>query len=338
MRMSRLADGYLITQLLYVVAKLGVPDALASGPLTSEAVARAVGVDAGAVHRLLRGLAAEGVFTEDANGRFGLTELGACLRDGVPGSLRGVVIARGDLNYMAAAGLLAAVRDGGVPFDRVFGESLFAHLDRHPEHSMAFQGSMADRSRLEAAAVVAAYRFDSFRRLVDVGGGSGVLLEAILSVTPDLRGILLDRPGAVAQARSRLAAAALADRSDCVVGDFFAVVPPGGDAYLLSRIIHDWDDAQAHQILTRCREVMDGNATLLLVEAVLPEFAQDSPGAIRMDLHMLTLLSGRERTAKEYERLLSGSGFELIRIVPTDSPSGIAIVEARPTTAPTARS
>jgi hypothetical protein len=310
--MSRLMDGYLITQLLHVAARLGIADLLAEGPLPSEAIARTVGADPGALHRLLRGLAAEGVFTEDADGRFGLTDLGSCLRDGVPGSMRGATLARGDLYYKAAAGFLDAVRDGGTPFDLIYGETFFTHLDRNPPLAAAFQGSMSDRSRLEAAAVVNSYRFDAFRRIVDVGGGSGVLLEAILSATPGLQGVLLDRPGAAEQARERLTAAGLADRSECVPGDFFAAVPSGADAYLLSRVIHDWDDAAAQQILTRCREAMVDNATLLLVEAVLPDLAHDSPAAIRMDLHMLTLLPGRERTAAEYERLLAGAGFRLV--------------------------
>jgi hypothetical protein len=323
-------NGYLITQLLHVVAKLGVADVLADGPLPSEEVARAVGANPWVLHRMLRGLAAEGVFSESADGCFGLTELGACLRDGAPNSLRGAITVRGDLHYLAATGLLDAARDGGIPFDRVYGEGLFAHLERIPELATAFHRSMTDRSRLEAVAVVASYGFGAFRRIVDVGGGAGVLLEAILAATPGLRGVLLDRPSAVEQARNRLTAAGLADRGDCVVGDFFAAVPSGGDVYLLSRIIHDWDDEAARRILARCREAMADGAALLLVEAVLPEFAQDSPAAIGMDLSMLTLLPGRERTVEEYGVLLADTGFRLVRVVPTDSPSGIAVVEARP--------
>jgi hypothetical protein len=325
-------NGYLITQLLHVVAKLGVADVLADGPLPSEAIARAVGADPLVLHRMLRGLAAEGVFAENGDGRFGLTEIGACLRDGAPNSLRGAVVVRGDLHYKAASGLLDAARGGGIPFDRVYGEGLFAHLEHISELAAAFHQSMTDRSRLEAAAVVGSYGFGAFRRLVDVGGGTGVLLEAILLATPGPRGVLLDRPRPVEQARKRLADAGLAARADCVVGDFFDAVPSGGDAYLLSRIVHDWDDAAAQRILARCRAAMGDGATLLLVEAVLPEFAVDSPAAIAMDLGMLTLLPGRERTVEEYRSLLATAGFRLARVIPTGSPSGIAVVEARPST------
>jgi hypothetical protein len=327
-------DGYLITQLLYAAAKLGIADVLAGEPLTSDAIARAVGADPEALHRLLRGLAAEAVFVEQPDGRFGLTEVGAGLRSDTPGSLRGAVLARGDLYYTAASGLLAAVREGGIPFERVHGQPFFAHLDRHPELAAAFQGSMADRSRREAAAVVATYRFDGFRRVVDVGGGSGVLMEAILSATPGLHGILLDRPGVAERAAERLASAGLADRCACVPGDFFASLPPGGDAYLLSRVLHDWDDDAALKIIARCREAMGTASTLLVIEAVLPALARDDPAAIRMDLHMLTLLQGRERTAAEYDRLLTSAGFRLTRVLPTASPSGIAIIEASPAELP----
>jgi hypothetical protein len=323
-------DGYLTTQLLYVAAKLGLAEALSDGPRTGDDVAAEVGANPGAVHRVMRGLAAEGVLDELPDGRFGLTALGDCLRDGVPGSLRGAILARGDLYFRAAAGLLDAVREGGAAFDRAYGASLFDYLGQHPDRSRAFQGSMIDRSRREAADVVASYDFGSFGRLVDVGGGTGILLAAILEATPGLRGVLFDRPQVVEQARGQLGATAAADRCDFVAGDFFVSVPDGGDAYLLSRIVHDWNDEAAARILASCRRAMPAGATLLLVEAVLPERARERPEAIRMDLHMLVLLHGRERTEAEFERLLATAGFALTRVVPTASPAGIGVIEATP--------
>jgi O-methyltransferase/methyltransferase family protein len=333
-QVARLMDGYLTTQLLYVAAKLGIADALADGPLDAEALARAVGAQPDALRRVLRGLAAEGVLDECPDGRFGLTALGACLRGDVPGSLRGAISARGDVYYGAAAGLLDAVQHGGAAFERVHGLGFFEYLTQRPELGAAFQDSMADRSRQEAADVVAAYDSGGFEQLVDVGGGHGILLEAILRAAPRSCGVLLDRPPVVERARERLEAAGLAGRCTFVPGDFFAAVPPGGDAYLLSRVIHDWDDDAAIRILANCRAAMPGRGTLLLVEAVLPERAREQPAAIRMDLHMLTLLHGRERTGAEYERLLGAVGFRLRRVVPTRSAAGISIIEAGPAAPP----
>jgi hypothetical protein len=333
-QVARLMDGYLTTQLLYVAVKLGIVEALASEPRDAEALARAVGARPDALRRLLRGLAAEGLLDEGPGDSFGLTPLGTCLRGDVPGSLRGAIIARGDVYYGAAVGLLDAVQHGGSAFERVHGLSFFEYLARHPELGAAFQGSMVDRSRQEAADVVAVYDFGSFAHLVDVGGGHGILLEAILRATPSIHGTLLDQPSVVEPARERLVAAGLGERCTFVPGDFFAAAPPGGDAYLLSRVIHDWDDDAAVRILANCRAAMGDRGTLLLVEAILPERARDQPAAIRMDLHMLTLLHGHERTAAEYERLLGSAGFRLARIVPTQSPAGVSLIEATPVARP----
>jgi hypothetical protein len=334
---ARLMDGYLITQMLYVAARLGIAEALMDGPRDGDAVAHAVGAQPDAVRRLLRGLAAEGILDERPDGCFGLTDLGTCLRGDVPGSQRGAIVARGDVYYGATAGLLDAVLHGGSAFERVHGMAFFEYLARHPELGAAFQGSQADRSRLEAADVVAAYDFGRFERLVDVGGGQGILLEAILRASPQTQGVLLDRPPVVERSRERLAAAGLGERCSFVPGDFFADVPAGGDAYLLSRVLHDWGDADAIRILAACRAVMDDRATLLVVEADLPELAREQPAAIRMDVHMLTLFHGRERTVAEYERLLAATGFRLVRSVPTRSPVGLGVIEATPAALPPVR-
>jgi SAM-dependent methyltransferase len=325
-RVSReweLIDSFLTFQLVHVAARLGIADALADGPLTGEELARAVGAEPAALTRVLRGLAAEGVLEEDGE-TFALTPLGEALR-----GLKGSILARGELYYRAAGGLLDAVRQGGIPFERVYGERFFAHLSRRPADEAAFQASMAARSEREARDVAAAYDFSAVRRLVDVGGGSGALLATILDAAPQVEGVLLDRPAAVEQARRRLAG-----RAECVAGDFFAAVPAGADAYLLSRVIHDWPDDDAIRILRSCRAAMAPGARLLLVEAVLPERAADAPEAIRMDLHMLILFGGRERTEREYARLLGAAGLALRRVIPTDSPSGVCVLESVPTGSP----
>jgi O-methyltransferase domain len=187
---------------------------------------------------------------------------------------------------------------------------------------------MAGRAAQEAGDVVAAYDFAGVRRLVDVGGGQGVLLAAILRSAPQLRAVLVDRPMVIERAQAWLAQEQLGERCELVPGDFFASVPDGGDAYLLSRVIHDWDDEDARRILLTCATAMTGASRLLLVEAIVPERAQDRPEAIRMDLHMLMLLGARERTEAEFRRLLGGAGLEVRRVVPTRSPAGLSVVEA----------
>lgn len=323
-RLGRLMDGYLTTWLLFVAARLGVADVLAAGPCTTAEIAAAVGADPGALRRVLRGLAVDEVVAEVGGDRFALTATGELLRTGVPGSLRDAVLVRGDLYAAAAAGLLAAVRTGGTAFEQVYGQPFFAHLDADPEHEAAFAASMRDRAGYEAAEVVAAYDFGGIGVLVDVGGGTGTLLAAVLAATPGLRGILLDRPAAVEQAGARFAAAGLADRCTAVTGDFFAAVP-AGDGYLLSRVLHDWSDADAVRILTACRTAMPAGGRLLLVEAILPERAADRPAAIRMDLHMLLLLGSRERTEAEWRALLDRSGFAVRRVLLTRT---LGIIEA----------
>lgn len=313
--LARLADGYLFTQLLHVAAVLGVADALVDGPATAEQVAAAVGVEPVPLRRVLRGLASEQVLDELPDGRFALTGAGSLLVEGAPGSLRGAVVARARLYYPALTGLLDSLRTGRTPFELVHGTSFFEHLDAHPDESAAFQASMADRSRREAAAVVASYDFGRFGTLVDVGGGPGVMLRAIRDATPGLDVLLFDRPGVVEAATLPAAG-----------GDFFDAVPEGADAYLLSRVLHDWDDTDALRVLRSCRRAMRDGATLLLVEAVLPERAADDPVAIRMDLHMLTLLRGRERTAAEYAALLDTAGLALVRAIPTSA--GVHVLEA----------
>jgi SAM-dependent methyltransferase len=309
----RRIDGYLSSQLIYVAAELGVADALAAGPRSSAEVAAAVGADPAALHRVLRGLVLEDVVAEDDEGRFALTELGALLRTDAAGSLRGPAQARGRVYYGAAAGLLETVRVGGTAFEHVHGEPFFDHLARNPDREAAFQDSMAGRAARETAAVVAAYDFTRARRVVDVGGGDGVLLEAVLRAAPGVDGVLFDRPFVADRARERLAGAGLGARCECVGGDFFDAVPAGADHYVLSRVLHDWDDEPAGRILAACRRALPAGGRLLVVEALLPERAADAPGAITMDLHMLVLLGARERTEAEYRALLATAGLRLAR-------------------------
>jgi O-methyltransferase domain len=187
---------------------------------------------------------------------------------------------------------------------------------------------MTARSQQEAAEIVRSYDFSSIKHIVDVGGGRGVLLSVILKTHPHVHGTLLDRREAVLNVPIAVDAAGVASRCTLAPGDFFSSVPAGGDLYVLSRVLHDWDDDAAVRILTTCRQAMSDSAVLLIAEAVLPERARDLPAAIRMDLHMLTLLTGKERTLAEFEQVLRQSGFRLKRVVPIEGRTGITLLEA----------
>jgi hypothetical protein len=254
-----------------------------------------------------------------------LTPIGECLP-----AYRGAALARGDLYSSAAGGLLDSVLEGGTPFERIYEQPFFDHLDGHAEHQAAFEASMAGRAEREAAAVVAAYDFGRGHTVVDVGGGSGVLLAAILTDRHDVRGVLVDRAASIEAARAHLESAALADRADCVTGDFFTAVPRGGDIYVLSRILHDWDDHDAGRILATCRDAMEPGSRLVIVDAVLPERADECPAAVRLDLNMLLLFGSRERTEDEFRSLLTGSGFALERVLATALPARLSVIEATP--------
>jgi SAM-dependent methyltransferase len=329
-RLAQLADGYLTTQLLYVAAKLGMADVLADAPATGAQVAAAVSADPDIVTRILRGLCLEDVIVEHRDGRFSLGPIGEYLRDGVPGSQRGPILARGELYFPVGRALIDAATTGVCAFERTYGQPFFPHLDGNRAHQEVFAASMAGRAAHEADAVVAAYDFSGVDRLVDVGAGPGVVARAALRAVPAMAATLIDRPAMMDRARQEMGDAGLAGRCTFVAADFFSSVPSGGDAYLLSRILHDWNDDDAIRVLRACRSAMRPGARLLVVDAVLPDRARDLPGAIRMDLLMLLLLNARERTAPEFGALLSAAGFRLHRVVPTGSPTGLAVIEAYP--------
>ena len=262
----RLIDGFVTTQLVYVVEKLGIPEQLEAGSKTAAELAAAVGANPARLHRVLRDLVVQEVFDELDDGRFALTPVGRHLQE-----LRALTIVRAEVYYAAAGRLLDAVMGEEVPFDTAHGERFFDYLGHHPDTEATFQAAMADRSAQEAADVVAAYDFAPFERLVDVGGGRGVLLAAILDSVPSLRGVLFDREAAIPAAQDFLGRRALTDRVECIGGDFFTHLPPGVDAYVLSRILHDWDDGDAERILRSCHRAMRPDSRLLVVDAVLPE-------------------------------------------------------------------
>jgi hypothetical protein len=315
-----LITGYEASQVIHVAARLGVADLVASGPRTAEDLAGALGVDARALRRLLQSLAALGLLAHLDGGRFAITPSGARLRTGVPGSLRAVALLAGERSYRAWGGLLHSVQTGETAFRHLFGMGTFEYMAAHPEIAGFYNEAMAASSAERATAVVAAYDFSDAGTVVDVGGGHGTLLVAILSAHPGLRGVLFERESVAAGARAHIEAAGLASRCRVVAGDFFRSVPGDGGLYVLSHIIHNWDDQRSGTILAGCRAAMSPRAKLLILEQVLPERFEPSRAAVRAamaDLHMLAITGGQERTAEEYRRLLAAAGFALTRVIGT---------------------
>lgn len=328
----QLCMGLRASQALYVAAQLGLADHIANGALTSDTLAAATQTHPEALRRLLRALTALGIFTEQENALFTLAPAGHLLRRDHPQSLRSrVLFLTGDVRWRCWADLLGSVRSGEAATERVLGMPLFDYYAAHPEESLIHDASMAEGSALVETAILRSYDFSRFQSIVDVGGGSGQLLCAILQAHPALHGALFDLPHVVAGAQPLFEAARVADRCRIVGGDFFDAALPNGDAYLLKQIVHDWDDESATRILAACRKAMGPDGTLLLIERVLPERAErgQASDAFLIDLEMLTMTSGgRERTEHEFRELLAGAGFALESLITTASP--LCIIEARP--------
>ena len=324
--MLGLITGYWVSQMVFVAAKLGIADVLAKGPRTPAAVAEQVGAHAPFVHRLLRTLASVGVFWEMPNGRFRLTPAAATLRSDVPGSLRDfALMIIDDYNWAGWGALFHGVQTGGVAFDHVHGQRFFDYLVAHPDKEKRFAASMASISGAENGAVARAYDFGRLGRLVDVGGAHGHLLATILRRHRKPRGVLYDQPQVVAGATASGFLAGLDDRVEVAGGDFFASVPAGADAYMMKYIIHDWDDDRCVRILGLCRDAMASGGRVLVVENVIEP--GNRPGWPKLlDINMLALLTGKERTKAEFRDLFARAGLTLRRVVPTASP--ISVLEA----------
>jgi hypothetical protein len=291
---------------IYTAAKLGIADRLAEGPRTAVDLAEEVGADADSLRRLLRLLAGLGIVTAD-NGRFGLTPRGELLSS-ARGSMRDLAICYGEQFYRPLAQLPDSVRTGEPSFPRVFGQPWLEYYADHPDAARLFDSAMAAGSAFFAD-LPGVHDFSRARTIVDVGGGNGALLAAVLGAHPQLKGIVLDVPHVVEATRDWLRQHGLADRCEVIGGDFFASVPAGGDVYVLSRILHDWEDGPCLALLRSCRRAMAPGSELLIIERVIPADGKPSL-ALEWDIHMLANTGGRERTAAEYHDLLHRSGFE----------------------------
>jgi hypothetical protein len=324
----RLTYGAWIAQAIGVAARLRLADLMVRGPQSVDALANATGTHPSTLYRLLRALASTGVFVENEEGAFALTPLAEGLRSDVDGSLQAICVLRTEPWAWDAWGdLLHSVTTGESAIRHVHGSDLFGYLDEHPETQARFNQAMVSLSSTEIASILAAYDFSGFPTIADIGGGKGALLAAILSAYPLAQGILFDQPSTISGAGALLEQANVADRCVAVAGSFFEDVPEGGDLYLLKSIVHDWNDDRAELILRTCRQAMAPRARLLLIERVIPP--GNTPSFAKwMDLNMLIVADGRERTEAEFASLLDRTGFVLQRVIPTSSP--VSLVEAAP--------
>jgi predicted O-methyltransferase YrrM len=313
---------------LFAVTERGVPDLLAEGPATPDEVAARTGVHPTALLQILRALAATGIFTHGEDGRFGLTPVGETLVTGHPTAARDMVLALGGPGFWESISAMPAVLETGrTGAEIALGMSFFDYIRKHPDEEAVFNRTMIAVHGGEPAAVAEAYDFSGIGTVVDVGGGVGTMLVTLLQRHPRLSGIHFDAPSVSEVAKDTIAAAGLDRRCELVGGDFFASVPAGGDAYVLSHIIHDWDVDSCRTILRNCRDAMNPGGRILIVEMVLPPGAEPHPGKI-LDVVMLAVPGGRERTADEYRELLAPVGLRVERVVPTASP--VSVIEAVP--------
>jgi hypothetical protein len=327
-RLIQMATAHWVSRFLYVAARMNLADQLAEQPKTAEQLAQSTGADTASLYRLMRTLASLGLFTEDSEHRFSLTGLGEPLKTATSGSVRASVLTlAGEIFTRALDHLPYSVQSGKTGFEKAFGVPVFDWLASHPTEASMFSETMNGLNGTEHLAVAAAYDFSEFGTIIDVGGATGNLLSTILGRYPKPHGILFDLPHVVADAPQLIRARGLVNRIKIERGSFFETVPSGGDVYLLSHIIHDWSEAQCLTILGHCRRVMKARSRLLIIEMVLP--TGDTPHFGKMlDIIMLAVPGGQERTEPEYRALLDKTGFRLRRVVPTES--AVSVVEAVP--------
>lgn len=321
-QLIRLGLGFMVSQALNVVADLNIADRLAAGERSIDDLAAETGCNRDALYRIMRILAAEGIFREIAERVFELTELGAALRSG-PSSARDFIRMMNREPYLAFAQLGHSVHTGLPAFNKVFGKPRFDWLADHEDEAALFQQAMIALSQGANEAVANAYDFGPFTRVVDVGGGHGQLLSEILNRHPHLSGVLFDLPAGIQMARARLANCS--PQTEFAAGSFFDSVPPGADVYILKKVIHDWDDERAVRILRNCRDAMNPHGKVLIAETIIPRGNESNPIKL-IDAAMLVVTGGVERTEAQYAALFAASKLRLERVISTDQ--AISVLEA----------
>jgi hypothetical protein len=329
-----LIAGYVPARLIYLTAELGIADLIAGGTTTVEGLSERTSMHAPSLKRMLRALCAYDVFEENNLGEFALRPMGEQLRTDVPGSLCSFARFYPDQrSWRSFEEIEHTVRTGKTAMSLVFGMDSFEWLAEHPKEAAIFNAAMANITHLVARSATGAYDFSAFGVVLDVGGGNGAFLAAILRGSPSASGMLFDLPAGLREADATLQAADVGGRCKVIPGDFFQSVPAGADLMVLKNVIHDWDDQRAATILARCRAAASAECRLILIERVMPERMTASTAnqrAANLDMRMLTITGGIERTEQEYRQLMEGSGFRWTRTIALGPPSDQSILEAAP--------
>jgi hypothetical protein len=324
-----LLESLSLHQAVFAAAELAIADHLANGPRSAGDLAKELNVLKDPLYRVLRLLASENIFFETLPGVFENTPISNCLRSDAPVSLRAMARLRGsDFLYRSFGEILHTLRTGETGREKALGMDGWEYLRSNPEMACIFDDAMTSLARIAAPGIAAAYDFSRWESLMDVGGGNGVLLAAILGAHPKLRGVLGDQQHVLERARERaFLGGEVANRSSMQACDLFSNIPSGCQAYLVKSVIHDWDDEDSARILRNCRKAVPNNGALLLVEFDLPEDGSSSRGKFT-DITMMVVTGGKERTISEYKSLLSTAGFQLTKVTPT--PTGFNVIEAAP--------
>jgi hypothetical protein len=317
-QLSQMISGYWVSQAIYTAAKLGIADLLKPGSQSCQQLAENTDSNPGSLYRMMRALASIGIFQETEPEQFILTPLAEYLCSDHPQSLQATAVMLGDApHYQAWGNFLYSVKTGKPAFDHSFGMGVFDYFKSHPQDAEIFEQCMNSFSFVEEKAILDVYDFSQFKTLVDIGGGYGEMLGTFLQKYPHLQGILFDEEYVISHAEPTLAKHGVVERCQMVSGDFFTSVPPGGDAYLLKHILHDWDDERALTILKNCRDAMDEHSKILVLEMIVQP--GNIPGAAKMlDLNMLVMCpGGKERTESEFHQLFAQAGLKLTEIIRT---------------------
>jgi hypothetical protein len=324
-QMMQMITGFWTSCCIYAAAKLNVAELLSAKAKTAAQLAEEVHCHAPSLYRVLRALSSTGIFSENANGEFSNTTLSETLKGDVPGSMKAMALAQLGDHYGAWGNLTYSIKTGNIAFDFVEGMPIWKYYETHPEEGNNFIRAMAGLTGAVIMNVLPAYDFSSFKTIVDIGGGNGALMFGILNNAPNAKGIVFDEEYVVNETKKTIAAKGLDSRCTISAGTFFEFVPKDADCYLMKHILHDWDDEKSLQILKNCFVAMKSGSKLLLLESVIPGANQPHPGKF-MDINMLTMTGGRERTAEEYRIIIEKAGLKLSQIIYTNSPM-FSIVE-----------